>query len=769
VRGWGTWLTGLRPVWSVPAAMRAVRATLVVPGLFALTDKVIGNPQMVLFAVFGAFASLVLASFGGTRRDKAIAHLGLAVAGSAVLTIGTAVSGVTWLAALVTIPVAFGVFFAAVAGRNAASGVTAALLVYVLPVATASPVSAIPDRLAGWWLASVVSTAAVLLLSPKTPGDRLRAAASTSASALAAHLEAMVRGEHGPNELAASLTAKHELMTAFAATPYRPTGLATADQALANMVQLLEWCTTLISDALDGHLDMSQASPGDRELLGAAAGVLRDAAALLAGQDAYPDIAAVERASTFCTVHQRSLPDDPAQGNPAQNGKSVQADGAAQHGGAAQNGDAASMYVSARQSFHAQAIAVAARGVAEDALIATRRASPEVIANQRRKWFGEQPDGPAEPARPGRLDGLVGALGVVGRHASFRSVWALNSVRGAVALAAAVAVADLTGVEHGFWVVLGTLSVLRTSAASTGATAVRALAGTVLGFVVGALLLPGIGTGPIALWVALPVAVLIAAYAPGTAPFTVGQAAFTVTVVVLFNLLAPAGWKVGLLRIQDVAIGCAVSAIVGVLFWPRGASGVVGDDLADAYRRGSSYLAQAVDWALGLRGQAPDTAVDAVTAGIRLDDALRAFLAEQGTKQLPKDDLWHLVMSTQRLRLTAHSLAALRGRGDPVYRDAPLHLDEVRAGLRHVTGELTGFYQRIADQVGKPGHDRPALAEVPAPSVFAGHREGGGPPPHHHRRALWVREHLLHLGQHVDAVPEPALHVAELRRLPWWR
>ena len=111
--------------------------------------------------------------------------------------------------------------------------------------------------------------------------------------------------------------------------------------------------------------------------------------------------------------------------------------------------------------------------------------------------------------------------------------------------------------QHGFWVVLGTLSVLRTSASATGSTAWRALAGTVVGFVVGAALLVGIGTNPDALWAAFPVAVLVAAYAPGTTPFLVGQAAFTVTIVVLFNLLDPVGWTVGLLRVEDVAIGCA--------------------------------------------------------------------------------------------------------------------------------------------------------------------------------------------------------------------
>src|SRR5208282_3235722 len=110
-----------RVTWSVPAAMRALRATIVIPTLFALTYKVIGDPQMAAFAAFGGFATLVLASFGGTRRDKAMAHLGLALVGSAVLIIGTAVSGKAWLAAIVTIPVAFAIFFAGVAGPNAAS------------------------------------------------------------------------------------------------------------------------------------------------------------------------------------------------------------------------------------------------------------------------------------------------------------------------------------------------------------------------------------------------------------------------------------------------------------------------------------------------------------------------------------------------------------------------------------------------------------------------------------------------------------------------
>ena len=722
-----------RVTWSTPAAMRALRATIVMPTLFALTYKVIGDLQMATFAAFGSFATLVLASFGGTRRDKAIAHLGLAVVGSVVLTIGTAVHATAWLAAIVTVPVAFAIFFAGVAGPNAASGVTAALLAYVLPVASPGTIGDVPSRLAGWWLASVAGTAAVLLLSPRSQGDRLRAAAAALATALASHLEAAGRGEADQASQDATDEAKHQLMNLFAATPYRPTGLATADQGLANITELLEWVTSLTADALDGHADLRQATAADRELFGAAATMLADVALLLGDQDVSTEVVARDigrlgRAREASSANQREL-----------------------------SGDPASVEAAARHAVHAQAIAVAARTAVADALIATRRADPETVAAERSSWYG---GGEGGLLTAGRLAGLAGAATVAARHASMRSVWFRSSARGAVALAAAVAVADVLAVQHGFWVVLGTLSVLRANAAATGATVLRALAGTVIGFAVGAALMLAIGSGHTALWIALPIAVLVAAYAPGTAPFAVGQAAFTIVVVVLFNLLVPLGWRVGLVRVQDVLLGCAVSLVVGVLFWPRGASTLVGDDLADAFRSGAEYLTQAVDWSLGLRREAPDTALAAVAAGNRLDDALRLFLSEQGTKRASKHDLWSLVMATLRLRLTAHSLTGLRAYCPPMGEDA--HAGPVRS-LRDLSSELADFYQRIAVLVGPPGHDPPAAVAAPVLSA-----DGAAPPifgPH----PLWVREHLEDLGQHAGDITVPAEHVAQLRRVPWWR
>jgi uncharacterized membrane protein YccC len=763
-----------RPVWSRPAMMRALRAVLVVPSVFALTYEGFGNLQMALFAAFGGFASLIVASFGGTKRDKIVAHLGLAVTGSIALIIGTAVSGIEWLAVLVTIPVAFGIFFAGVAGPNTASGVNGALFGYLLPVATPGTVSMIPDRLAGWWLASVMATVAVLLLSPASPGDRLRAAAAASARELAAHLEASVSGTSTAADREAFQQARNELINAFASTPYRPTGLATADQGLASVVQLLEWCTTLIADATDGHLSLDRAPACDRELFAAVAAVLGQTGDLLASQDgttALPDVGEIERRGEVSVACHQEL--DPG-------------------------GDYDSVEVVARRAIHAQTIAIAVRAVVGDALIATRRAGPETIAARRRGWYGARSQ---ETAPERRTAALSGVIRVMAKHASLRSVWFLNSMRGSLALAAAVLVADQTGVQHGLWVVLGTLSVLRTNAASTGSTALRALGGTVIGFAAGALLLLGLGTSTPVLWAALPVAIAVAAYAPGTLPFAVGQAAFTVVVVVLFNLLQPVGWKLGLLRVQDVAIGCAVSLVVGVLFWPRGASSVVGDDLADAFRRGAAYLTQAVDWALGTRQDPPDTAAAAVTAGIRLDEALRGFLAEQGAKRLSKEDLWMLVVATMQLRLTSTSLVGLQAL-EPARNNHP-GMARARAALEHGTADLAGFYERIAALVGRPAPDEVMLpvsvpvfvslngnsgtvspGEVGAVDGTSGadgasHADGSGEASRgnlvpvitapHHPHLLWVEECLHHLSSHARAIAGPASHVAEQRRLPWWR
>jgi uncharacterized membrane protein YccC len=246
-------------------------------------------------------------------------------------------------------------------------------------------------------------------------------------------------------------------------------------------------------------------------------------------------------------------------------------------------------------------------------------------------------------------------------HANVRSVWFQNSVRGAAGLAIAVYIAQRTGLQHAFWVVLGTLSVLRSNALGTGWSILSALAGTAVGLVVGALLVIGIGTHERVLWAVLPVAILLAAYAPRAISFAAGQAGFTVVLFILFNIIQPVGWKVGLVRIEDIAIGFAISLGVGLLFWPRGAAAILRDDVAAAYARGVDFVvATARQLVEGGDADTTDRAARAADGALhRLDDAFRQYLAERSATTFNVEDVAALVGGASRVRRAAQSLSSL--------------------------------------------------------------------------------------------------------------
>src|SRR5947208_836128 len=297
--------------------------------------------------------------------------------------------------------------------------------------------------------------------------------------------------------------------------------------------------------------------------------------------------------------------------------------------------------------FRIRAATYSARQVAGYALRATGADAPELDHR--------------DLAQPPPSAALEATEQLAVEHASVRSVWFQNSIRGAAGLALAVYIAQRTGLQHGFWVVLGTLSVLRSNALGTGWSILSALAGTAVGIVLGALLVIGIGTHDAVLWGVLPIAVLLAAYAPRAISFAAGQAGFTVVLFVLFNIIQPVGWRVGLVRVEDVAIGFAISLGVGLLFSPRGAAALLREDLAAAYGRGADYVV-ATARQLIEGGDSEDAArAERAADGAlhRLDDAFRQYLAERSATALNVEDVAALVGGASRIHRSAQSLTAL--------------------------------------------------------------------------------------------------------------
>ena len=733
------------------ALRRAARAAIVMPAMFALGDVVIGNPAVATFAAFGSFAMLLLVDFAGPMRARLQAQAALAVTGGVFVTVGTLASRWPVVAALAMALVAFGVMFAGVVSSVLAGATTSLLLAFILPVSLPAPVSSIPDRLAGWGLASAAALLAIALLWPAPKRDPVRSAGIAGTRAVAHRLRAQVAYVLGGQSealaaerdaaIAQADSAVQELHAVFFATPYRPTGLSTAARTLVRLVDELKWLNNIVLRAAPRPQGTAH-DPRVSAVKTAAAAVLERGADLLDAPQQSPD--ALHAAQTELRARLSELERGATAKLPAGTGTAARAMAERAMGDVISSLDPA---------FRAQELSFVVSQIATNIDWAA--------AAERRSWLdqllGRQPEGLAGP--------VSAAQERAGAHVEQHSVWLQNSIRGAIGLGIAVLIANLTGVQHAFWVVLGTLSVLRSNALSTGQNVLRGLLGTVVGFAVGAALVELVGTDSTLLWVLLPPAVLFAGLAPAAISFAAGQAAFTLTLLILFNILAPEGWQIGLVRIEDVAIGGAVSLAVGVLFWPRGAGAALGTALADAYADSAEYLAGAARFGIGrcdsvaLPAPEPtDAAVRAAAAARRLDDTFRSYLAERGAKPLPLAEVTSLVTGVVGLRLAGDAVLDLwrqDGSGDGDRTAARQELfastEQMTRWYRDFAGGLTGD-----GRLPEPLKPDPLADQRLVDAVSHDLRGDDGQATGTAVRMIWTGDHLDAARRLQDSLIEPA-------------
>lgn len=657
-----TWIRQHDP--NLVALRRAARTAIIMPGLFALSFKVLDNLQMATFTAFGSIALLMLVDFSGSMRGRLQAQAAFSVTGAIFVCLGTLTSQTLWLSVFCMAVVAFVVIFSGVISSVLASATTALLLVFILSTAVPGPPSVIPDRLAGWAMASIVAFFAVWLLWPAKVPNNLRKAAANACRAVAAVLREDVSNWLGADSYSRK---NHEEVTqvaddavealhrSFLAAPWRPAGLSISSRAVVRLVDELHWLGAQVV-ALSPPAVTTPAMPVSCHIHSLSAAVLESGADLLdrpLSSSADLDVAleklraALDDMQSEITLHVPSFEYNPVE-SATNDAHEETSDRRIEE-----------FVTSLEPSFRAQELGSSAYLIGSNIDLAA--------AADRRSWldatFGVQ---------PGRSFGrIASARERAAAHFDPHSVWLHNSVRGAVGLALAVFVAEKTGVQHSFWVILGALSVLRSNALNTGQNALRAIIGTVVGFVVGAGLLVLVGTNVSVLWFLLPVALLVAGFAPTAISFAAGQAGFTLTLVILFNLLQPAGWRVGLYRVEDVAIGCAVSMGVGLLFWPRGAAPSLSSALREAYVLSATYLEAAVNFSTDRSdgdaspSQSPAKERTAASAASRrLDDALRTYLAERSSKPVPLPEVAALVTGAANLRQTGDAVLALWEKDD---------------------------------------------------------------------------------------------------------
>jgi uncharacterized membrane protein YccC len=650
---------------------RAVRLTLVASGSFYLCRYGLGNPVLATYALFGTIATGVFASLPGSPRARAEALLAALPVAWVLIAVGTTLARSTWAAAAGMLVLGFAVAFAAVGGPRLLGLASAFQLFYILASFPPYQSSTLPARLGGATLGVVLLAAAEVVLWPDPVPVSYQQRLAEAADRLAAFLEAVAGTLTDPpgdrRELDVRRDQAYEsvarLRLAQLPAAQRPTAAGARDRALRD-------CATALQEVVDEAARLAAQAPPQpvpdlqaARLLRRCARTTRSAGrGLLSGT---PRVVVRDLAATSGSP-EAADPADPARPGYALDVRRLCL-------------DATALTLCEEARFFAISALVAA---------GSRIADEGTSSGTYRRSLDYARHGPSM---------LYWAR--FRAHLTLRSAPFQTALRLAVALAAARVAAGLWNLMNGFWVLLATLTVLRTSAADTRMALRPAVLGTIVGAVAGGLVLL-LATRPVIYAVALPFIMVVAFSGGRLLGPVLAQALFTVQVTFAFAQLAPAGWRLAEARLLDFLVGGAIGVTAGVVIWPRGASADLRRSTAAQLAAGADVIEKTVEAVIG--EDRPDHALDrAHRALILADAAYSQYHSERPDRKISQVDWLAALGAGRHVIRSAESL---------LHRNPPGCLaswSEAAALLRSSAGKLRSAYAEAAEQLGQGRSPRP--------------------------------------------------------------
>ncbi|MGC4773215.1 FUSC family protein [Micromonospora sp. DT44] len=643
---------------------RAARLTLVASVLFYACRYGVGSPLLATYALFGTIAAGAFAQLPGPASQRARILVTSLPAVWALIAAGTLLAWSTWAAAGGMLVIGFVVAFAGVGSPRLVGLASAFQLFYILASFPPYQPDSLPQRLGGVTLAIVLLAAAEVVLWPDPVPVSYRQLLARAADGVAAFVDATADALTAPGhgapdgrrERAYDLVA----VLGLARNPREssPTAAGAQDRALRISAAAL------------------------REVLATA-----DRLATDAPSTPIPDLAAA-RLLRPCADAIRAASRSLLSGAPQVDLRDLDAAiGAAEPSVGSGPPDVPRMCRDATALALADQVRIFAVGtrIAAGARTADVDAYPRLFEYARHSaWTLYR--------RQFRA------------HLAPRSAHLHSALRLAVALAIARVAAGVLHLNHGFWVLLATLTVLRTSAADTRTALRPAVLGTIAGVVASGLLVLVVQE-PVVYAVVLPVALLLA--------FGVGrllgpvwqQALFTLLLTVVFTQLSPEGWRLAEARLVDVGLGAVIGVLAGVAMWPRGAGHDLRHNAARYLAASGTAVERTVEAVLG-DAQRPEHDFDQVGRRmILVDSSYCQYHSERhdpGRAQLNWDaalSAGHHVVPGAESLLRRNPPGCLAG------------WPAAAALLRDTAGHLRSAYDDLADEV---THGQPAGA-MPVP------------------------------------------------------
>ena len=286
-------------------------------------------------------------------------------------------------------------------------------------------------------------------------------------------------------------------------------------------------------------------------------------------------------------------------------------------------------------------------------------------------------------------------------HFTPRSVVFQNAVRLALGLAVARYVAGSFDLSHGSWVLLATLTLMRTTASATRSAMWPAFVGTLAGALITGGLLLAFGQEPDVFTVLMPIAFFASfSLGPLAGPFVgpaAGQFFMTLAVAALFVQVAPTTWQLAEARLIDIVLGGVVGSLVGLLAWPRGGSGEITRAVASTLHSASEHIMTTTRFLTGSHGSQLEstfrrTLQDFLLAG----ESLVQSLTEAGGGR--NGERWEAFVRAGH-RILHGSYVLCRNYPDP----RPLPWQDMTAILQNLGGSIAQAAEVVSKEIREAG------------------------------------------------------------------
>jgi len=674
----------VRPLFVDPGGTvlrRAVRVAVLGTAAFVVLGRILELEAVAAAALFAIISLDGFTDFYGPPLRRFGRYVAAGAAGACTFPLVALVRPSVPLLLAVTAVVTFGVYFLGVLGGPWFAARFPVMIAFLYS-ATALPEGATSlDDVAGWMLGTFAAAVASVAFWPAHRRYPVRSLLAELAEVAAAVLRTDAAADHDR-----LLAVADELRSVSVSRRLRTGAAAVRDRLLAECVHQSE---RLVASLVVLGAERERAAPEDRVLFAETASTLEAVGSTIDGSRH----SAAQRPPVPCARLRRAVVDHVAAGEQRL---------------APLAATESDVDLVARSTEY-RAVALAALTLAD--LTEAWRSGTRAGARE------------VEVVEPFVESGPVDSLR---RHARLDSLWFRNSLRAAVACTVAVGLVELgLGSGRGFWIALGTLSVLRADLATVSRSAWSAVVGTAVGFGISTVVIALAGDVEQLLWLVLPVVLFLTAAENGIHPI-VGTAAFTTFVVTTITITSPELDSVGQLRLVNITIGALVALGVATLLWPRVGTVPEGAVAEVLHRLGASVRGRAED------PSGPDgpSAVTCVTDLDRVVD----MVATSSPRSIPVSIRFRLGVVVQLGAVTSSVLADRAGDVGaaplevPVPGwDDPAALEALRSDADRAGDAVDGLADRIETHGAPPPEVVPSSALLDLARERVGEERPGAP------------------------------------------